>query len=140
MSDGTFGTTADLEPLEPEIVEAVENHRFDPLERLYWRNSRLRFDSLGGLIRSLDERPTTLGLVQAREADDQIALQALAKLPDVAAAARHPAGDPPAVGSLPDPRFPQGDERHSTPSSSRRSTAISAVPRRSCRSIGWQSR
>ncbi|MBV8653189.1 MAG: disulfide oxidoreductase [Alphaproteobacteria bacterium] len=90
MSDGTFGTTADLDELEPEIVEQVENHRFDPLERLYWRNSRLRFDSLGALIRSLDERPTTFGLVQAREADDQIALQTLAKLPDIAGLARHP--------------------------------------------------
>src|SRR5271154_4719844 len=90
MSDGTFGTTAELEPLEPEIVEAVENHRFDPLERLYWRNSRLRFESLGALIRSLDERPSTQGLVQAREADDQIALQSLAKLPEIAAAACHP--------------------------------------------------
>src|SRR5437763_2862321 len=90
MSHGTFGTTAELEPLDPEIVEAVENHRFDPLERLYWRNSRLRFESLGALLRSLDERPRIPGLVQAREADDQLALQALAKLPDIVAAARHP--------------------------------------------------
>src|SRR5271170_467316 len=37
MSDGTFGTTADLEELEPEIVEAVESHRFDPLTRIAWR-------------------------------------------------------------------------------------------------------
>ena len=43
MSDGTFGTTAEQGPLDPEIVEAVENHRFDPLTRLYWRNTRLRF-------------------------------------------------------------------------------------------------
>src|SRR5260370_4611924 len=90
MSNGTFGTTAELEELDPEIVEAVENHRFDPLERLYWRNPRLRFESLGALLRSLDERPRIPGLVQAREADDQLALQALAKLPDIAAAARHP--------------------------------------------------
>src|SRR5947209_2959129 len=72
MSHGTFGTTAELEPLDPEIVEAVENHRFDPLERLYWRNSRLRFESLGALLRSLDERPSLRGLVPAREADDQL--------------------------------------------------------------------
>src|SRR5580704_8852139 len=53
MSDGTFGTTADLEELEPEIVEAVENHRFEPLTRLSWRNTRLRFQSVGALLRSL---------------------------------------------------------------------------------------
>jgi ATP-dependent RNA helicase SUPV3L1/SUV3 len=91
MSAGTFGTTAELEELDPEIVEAVENHRFDPLERLYWRNSRLAFASLGALLRSLDERPSLRGLVPAREADDQLALRALAKLPDIAAAASNPA-------------------------------------------------
>src|SRR5215472_7331584 len=89
MSDGTFGTTADQEPLEPEIVEAVENHRFDPLDRLFWRNSRLDFGSAKALLRSLEARPSLLGLVQAREADDHLALQALARLPDIAEAARH---------------------------------------------------
>jgi ATP-dependent RNA helicase SUPV3L1/SUV3 len=91
MSDGTFGTTADLEGLEPEIVEAVENHRFDPLDRLFWRNARLRFESLGALLRSLDARPDFPGLVQAREADDHLALQALGKMPEIVALARHPA-------------------------------------------------
>src|SRR5271154_2743472 len=43
MSDGSFGTTGDQEGIAPEIVEAVENHRFDPLTRLYWRNARLDF-------------------------------------------------------------------------------------------------
>ena len=90
MSHGTFGTTAELDELDPDIVEAVETHRFDPLERLYWRNARLRFESLGALLRSLDERPRVPGLVPAREADDHLALQALAKIPDIAATASHP--------------------------------------------------
>ena len=91
MSAGTFGTTAELDPLDPEIVEAVETHRFDPLEQIYWRNARLDFASIGALLRSLDRRPPLRGLVQAREADDQLALRALAKLPDIAAAASNPA-------------------------------------------------
>src|SRR5438067_3649923 len=91
MSDGTFGTTAELVPLEPEIVEAVENHRFDPLNRLYWRNARLRFGSVGALLRSLEERPSLPGLVQARDADDHRALQLLARNAEVAARATSPA-------------------------------------------------
>ena len=90
MSDGTFGTTGELGPLDPEIVEAVENHRFDPLPRLFWRNARLDYRSLAGLLKSLDERPHLPGLIAAREADDHLALAALAKLPDIADAARHP--------------------------------------------------
>ena len=66
MSDGSFGTTAEQGPLDPEIVEAVETHRFDPLTRLNWRNPRLRFQSVEALLKSLDERPSLPGLVQSR--------------------------------------------------------------------------
>ena len=90
MSDGTFGTTADLEGLDPEIVEAVENHRFDPLQRLYWRNARLEFRSLGGLLKSLDAPPRLPGLVPSRQGDDHMALASLAKIPDIAGAANNP--------------------------------------------------
>jgi ATP-dependent RNA helicase SUPV3L1/SUV3 len=91
MSDGTFGTTGDLPGIDEEIVEAVENHRFDPLPRLYWRNARLDYRSVGGLLKSLEEKPHLPGLIPAREADDHLALAALAKLPDIAAAATNPA-------------------------------------------------
>src|ERR1700736_1921064 len=91
MSDGTFGTTAELGPMEPEVVEAVENHRFDPLTRLYWRNARLDYASPAALLRSLEARPPKPGLVPAREADDQLALRALARQADIATLARHPA-------------------------------------------------
>ena len=90
MSDGTFGTTGELPGIDEEIVEAVENHRFDPLPRLYWRNGRLDYRSVGGLLKSLEEKPHHPGLVPAREADDHLALAALAKLPDIAAAATNP--------------------------------------------------
>src|SRR4051812_11241070 len=74
MNDGTFGTTADEGTLDPEIVTAVEEHRFEPLTRLSWRNSQLRFNSVGALLQSLDERPHAPGLVQIRDADDHRSL------------------------------------------------------------------
>jgi len=91
MSNGTFGTTAELETIDEETVEAVENHRFDPCERLQWRNTRLDFRTVGSLLRSLDEKPRRPGLVLAREADDHLALQALARVPEVASLATNPA-------------------------------------------------
>jgi ATP-dependent RNA helicase SUPV3L1/SUV3 len=89
MSDGTFGTTAEQGPLEPEIIEAIETHRFDSLTRLNWRNNRLRFESIPALLKSLEEKPSLPGLVQAREADDHRALATLARNPDIAALATH---------------------------------------------------
>ncbi len=88
MSDGTFGVTADEPPLEPELVEAIEEHRFDPLARLYWRNARLDFASVGMLLKSLDQKPRVPGLTARREADDHRALQALARDPEIAGLAQ----------------------------------------------------
>jgi ATP-dependent RNA helicase SUPV3L1/SUV3 len=90
MADGTFGTTADERPLDPAIVAAVEEHRFEPLTRLSWRNTRLRFQSIGALLQSLDERPLQPGLVQIRDADDHRALRHLARNAEVAARATNP--------------------------------------------------
>ncbi len=90
MNDGTFGTTAEQGMLDVEIVEAIETHSFEPLTRLNWRNNRLKFGSIAALLKSLDERPSVPGLVQAREADDRRVLQALARNPDIGELATHP--------------------------------------------------
>jgi ATP-dependent RNA helicase SUPV3L1/SUV3 len=91
MNDGTFGTTGEVAEIDPEIVEAVETHRFDPLTKLYWRNARLDYRSPALLLRSLEERPRQFGLVPAREADDHLALRALSHVADVASRAASPA-------------------------------------------------
>jgi ATP-dependent RNA helicase SUPV3L1/SUV3 len=91
MNDGTFGTTGEVEGIDPEIVEAVENHRFDPLQSLFWRNARLDYRSPAALLRSLEERPLLRGLTLAREADDHLALKALSRVPDIARRAADPA-------------------------------------------------
>jgi ATP-dependent RNA helicase SUPV3L1/SUV3 len=84
MADGTFGTTSEVGPMDPEIVEAVENHRFDPLRHLMWRNSRLDFRSVVTLQRSLQERPPVDGLIRQGSAEDHQALELLSKDPELA--------------------------------------------------------
>ena len=91
MSDGSFGTLAEVGPLEPEIVDAVENHRFDPLTALYWRNPDLEFRSAGLLLRCLERRPPAAGLIRVRDADDHLALAALARDEEIARLAGNPA-------------------------------------------------
>jgi ATP-dependent RNA helicase SUPV3L1/SUV3 len=77
MNDGTFGTTNEVGSLEPEAVEAIENHRFDPLRDVQWRNSDLHFHSVPALIASLNRPPHHAALQRVREQDDQLALQTL---------------------------------------------------------------
>jgi ATP-dependent RNA helicase SUPV3L1/SUV3 len=90
MSDGTFGTTADEGTLDPEIVNAVEAHRFDAVTRISWRNTALRFKSVGALLDSLEERPPAPGLVQVRDADDHVVLRYLSRNAEVTALATNP--------------------------------------------------
>jgi ATP-dependent RNA helicase SUPV3L1/SUV3 len=91
MNDGTFGTTADEGPLDPEVVSAVEAHKFEPLTRIAWRNVALKFNSVGALLASLDEPSPAPGLIQKRDADDHQVLRVLSRNAEVAALAAHPA-------------------------------------------------
>ena len=84
MSDGTFGTTSEIGPLRDELVEAVENHRFDPIAFVHWRNVELDFRSPARLLKSLDARPPRPELLLVRNAEDQLALATLARDPEIA--------------------------------------------------------
>jgi len=93
MSDGNFSTVAnaDAAALPRDTIARIEDHRFQPLRALYWRNARLNFGSLGQLIVSLETDPAQDGLIRMRAAQDLQALRALAHDPAVVAAARSPA-------------------------------------------------
>ena len=57
VKDGTFGVTDGCRVLEPEVIEAIEQHRFTPLRSFYWRNRDLNFGSIDMLIVSLEAPP-----------------------------------------------------------------------------------
>ncbi|HEY1929579.1 MAG TPA: helicase-related protein [Caulobacteraceae bacterium] len=86
--DGTFGVTGGCPAMDDELVEAVEGHRFAPVEAAFWRNSALDFDSLADLTRSLAAPAPREGLKSAEEAMDERALRRLAADPEVADRAR----------------------------------------------------
>lgn len=90
VRDGTFGATTDLGSFASELVSAVEEHRFEPLRSVYWRNTRLTFSSVEALLESLERRPPHPWLVRMRHADDQRALESLARDPDILSLAQGP--------------------------------------------------
>ncbi|MCI0467177.1 MAG: helicase, partial [Beijerinckiaceae bacterium] len=90
--DGTFGTTGRCPPFDPAIVEALEEHRFDELRVLQWRNTELDFTSTTSLAASLDALPKEPGLTRAPLAADQIVLDIAARDGRVVRMAKSPAG------------------------------------------------
>ncbi len=82
LQPGTFGTTGDTGKIPDEVARAIMDHRFRPIEKLQWRNSRLSFGSVKTLIASLELAPDDPWLLRTREADDLVALKALAAIPE----------------------------------------------------------
>jgi len=77
--DGTFGTTGRCTPFEPELVQQLESHSFEPLKLMQWRNSDLDFSSIGALQASLAAVPTETGLTRAPVAEDILVLEHAAR-------------------------------------------------------------
>src|SRR5437588_614220 len=81
--DGTFGTSGRCPPFEPELVRALESHRFEPAKVLQWRNTDLDFSSLGALQASLAANPVETGLTRAPVAEDVLVLEHAGRDPEV---------------------------------------------------------
>src|SRR2546423_869575 len=77
--NGTFGTTGRCAPFEPELVNALQNHTFDSVKMLQWRNSKLDFASLGALQVSLALPPSHEALTRSPAAEDQRVLDHAAR-------------------------------------------------------------
>src|SRR6476619_1940733 len=87
QKDGTFGTLGLSEDnggfSEDEII-AIEEHRFRPLDSVYWRNSELDFSEVRALIASLEVRSDDPVLRSAPEAIDLSVLKLIAEDPAIA--------------------------------------------------------
>ena len=104
--DGSFGTLGlggDAAPeLSDEEVNAIEEHRFRPLDHLYWRSADLDFTTVTDLIASLEARSDDPLLKPAPLAIDLSVLKLLAEDPAIAATQGKRARKLWAVCGLPD--------------------------------------
>ncbi len=88
MRDGTFGTSGRCPPFEPELVQALESHTFEPVKMVQWRNSDLDFSSVGALQATLAAAPTESPLARAPVAEDILVLDHAARDDNVRALTR----------------------------------------------------
>ncbi len=75
LNDGSFGITGDCKIINSEEVELLENHNFEKIRTLFWRNSSLNFNNASSLIKSLEEKPQKEWLKKIHECEDEKALK-----------------------------------------------------------------
>src|SRR5687767_15533978 len=87
--DGSFGTLGlggdGGAAFSDEEISAIEDHRFRPLDHLYWRSSDLDFTDVTALIASLEEPSDDPVLRSAPLAIDLAVLKLIAEDPAIAA-------------------------------------------------------
>jgi len=81
LNNGNFGITGECREISSEEVELLENHRFEEIRTLFWRNSNLHFNNSSDLIKSLDERPKEDWLRRINECEDEKVLKYFLKDP-----------------------------------------------------------
>ena len=75
LNDGNFGITGDCKEITAEEVELLENHKFEEIKILFWRNSNLNFNNALSLIKSLEQKPNKDWLRKIHECEDEKVLK-----------------------------------------------------------------
>ncbi len=75
LNDGSFGITGDCKEINEDEVDLLENHKFEEIKTLFWRNSNLNFNNPYSLIKSLEEKPQKEWLRKIHECEDEKVLK-----------------------------------------------------------------
>ena len=79
QKDGTFGYMKTAGDPDPLIVKSVEDHNFDDIQKIFWRNSNIDFTSINSVINSLRQFPIKNIFIHKKNAEDEINFHLLSK-------------------------------------------------------------
>ena len=71
-NDGTFGFTKQAGNLDPKIINLIENHNFDQIQKIYWRNSDIKFETIESVLSSLKKFPISDFFIHKKNAIDEL--------------------------------------------------------------------
>ena len=72
QNNGTFSYTKEAGLLDPIIIKSIENHNYDQIQKIYWRNADLDFSSVEAVISSLQQFPIKNFFIHKKNAIDEI--------------------------------------------------------------------
>ena len=70
-NNGTFGVTGSCDTLSNEQIEKLENHQFDSVINIYWRNSSLDFSNQNNFLQSLNLKSPLSNLLRNKDLIDE---------------------------------------------------------------------
>ena len=79
LNDGSFGITGECKNINADEVECLEQHKFEEIRTIFWRNSNLNFETPQSLIKSLEDRPKETWLKRINECEDEKVLKYIVK-------------------------------------------------------------
>jgi len=68
--DGFFGTTFKLKSLNNNLIKFIEDLEYTEIKKIYWRNTKIDFQSPTKLIKSLNQNPKNRIFLQKKNAKD----------------------------------------------------------------------
>ena len=77
LNDGNFGVTGETQNMGIEDIELIENHKFEEINNIYWRNAELNFTDSNKLIETLEKKPIKDWLRRIHECEDEKVLKYL---------------------------------------------------------------
>jgi ATP-dependent RNA helicase SUPV3L1/SUV3 len=75
INDGTFGITGECKQFSSDEIEKLEKHELGKVDILYWRNSKINFDSLDNLVSSLETKTNNEFLKRIPDCEDEKVLK-----------------------------------------------------------------
>ena len=76
-NNGSFSYTKESGQLDPVTIQSIENHNYDQIQKIYWRNSDLNFNSVEALLSSLKKFPIQNFFIHKKNGIDEINLRNL---------------------------------------------------------------
>ncbi len=71
-NDGTFSYTKEAGKLDPLIINSIESHNYEQIQKIYWRNANIDFSSINNLSESLKKFPIQNFFIHKKNASDEI--------------------------------------------------------------------
>ncbi len=71
-NNGSFSFTKEAGGLDPLIINSIESHNYEQIQKIYWRNSDLDFSSVESVLNSLKKFPIKSFFIHKKNAIDEI--------------------------------------------------------------------